>query len=381
MTTEEPFVYTQEELGLLATNQKTEEEIQAARAASPTPTPEPTPEPSPEPAPEPAPEPEPSPEPSPEPTPAPTFDFTKFGANSEEELLALVNKGRTFDEKQSEIELFNSFKDQLEKPFKHDFSAKLDTFVTATGIDHKTAISILEMDTAKLNPLETLALNDILQNPDMLKMGLTKEELMKIHAEKFNFDPTSEEEAPLVLKYEAAKALKNVENKLKEFEPKNANVWGTLAQEKADAQARALENRSQWESALEKSVGQMKHFTKTVKGENLSIAVSSEEISAIKNEVMSNFSHLPAKDAEKAISQYVQSRLELTKGDAIIDAYEAKIKGKLEQEAKREQHNGQPVIKTDKPQPTERVKSDYEQQIQAHFAKQGITVPEINLNR
>jgi len=383
MTTEEPFVFTPDELGQIAVGMKTEEEIMASRAANPAPEPTPNPTPNPEPTPDPNPDPEPTPDPNPtpDPEPSPAFDFTKFGANSEEELIALIQKGRTFDEKQQEIELFNQFKGQLEKPFKNDFSAKLDSFVTATGLDHKTAISILELDVNTLNPIEVLALNDILDDPAMVKQGLTKEVLMKIHADKLGYDPTSDDEVPPTVKYEAMKALKNVENKLKQFEPNTANIWENLSKEKMANQTKLAENRSQWESAFEKSVGQMKHFNTTARGEKLSIAVSSNEISELREQVLSNFSHLPAAEAEKAINQYVQASLELSKKDAILEAYEAKIAGKFKQEAKREQHNGQPVITKDKPDANQPVKSDYEVQLAAQFAKMGRTLPDMNLNR
>jgi len=100
-------------------------------------------------------------------------------------------------------------------------------------------------------------------------------------------------------------------------------------------------------------------------------------LTALRSEIEATLSaYTPNDKAQEQLEGYVKTRLEQMKRDSIFEAYEAKIKGKLEQEAKKGLHNGQPVT-APKDKPNDKPQySESETAMRAHFAKLGITVPE-----
>ena len=353
----------------------TPDDILAAYQAAnpqPAPTPEPTPEPTPTPEPAPEPTPEPTPEPSGEPTPAPTFDFSKYGVSSEDELVARLQgfeeaskKAVELESKWKEVEPKLNVLNLVENPFANDDIRKINAFAKGTGIsDLKVVSEIVTASPEQLetNPIRAIAISEILKEPALAKFGIENMERVVMERAQINPDDVKEEgyKLPLSLQIDAVKAM-SIINEKREKIGGDDNYFVNL-QNKAQEQQRMFEEQQRtWETKLPTISQTLKGLTHKVDtkiegvGElTFNVAVSESEVSqAIQSmKSMGVLNSLPPDEkGVTALRQAVESNLRLAKMDTIISEAVKAAEGKIMENVAKQKHNLAPVTERPAPKP------------------------------
>ena len=340
------------------------------------PNPEPQPQPNPEPQPEPQPQPEPNPEPQPEPA-IPSFDFSKFGVQSEEELSARISRLSELESKAKEFEAFNEIKSKINAPYADESIAKVNAVVRETGIKNLSIasdIATLTPEQLRSDPAKALAFREILKNPEALS-ALSFGEIKQAMEKRYELEE-GEELSPLT-KLEVETAIKEVQNKVDSISTSGNDVIANLLKER-EQQAFLFQQKSE-KAAKDVEVAVSKFSTLNAKfgSEEISVAVSPELLSQVKGWATQFASNLPDGDNyQSSIDAYISATLESAMKDKIAEKFREKIEGKIRQEAVRTTHNGGPVTHKDKPSSGDEKWIPEWQQAHIDYAKKmGVTLP------
>ena len=332
--------------------------LTAYQAANPTPSPEPAPSPEPTPAPVNG-DPTPSPEPSPEPTP--TFDFQKFGVSNE---LELQNKLSRYDELEQVYQKYKEVEKDIEvlpmykNPFADESILKINNFVKETGIkDVRLASEIIGStpEQLKSDPLQALAIKEMLENPSFAGLGMKK--VTDYVAKKYGVDMEqygqSDYELPVTVELDSIKAISEIEAKKEKFANFN-NSFVTLQQQYAEQQRVANEWANTWETITPSIANSVKAINvelnsglEGVGAVKFAVAVSDAELKQTTDSIKSFFKgYEPTEDNQKAMQKAIHDSLRLAKMDEIMGEYAKQIHGKTYKAVVQEKHNLSPVTET-----------------------------------
>jgi len=334
---------------------------------NPSPQNEPTP--SAEPAPTPTPEPiaPTNGEPAPTPEPTQSYDFSKFGVTSEDELRQRLDKYNTLESDYNTLKQESSALEHVRNPFANETIMQINNFIAKTGInDFNLAQQVLSTTKEQLSkdPLQALVLNEAISDPELAKIGLDKLRTYVANKNGVDLSEYGEEgyELPVSLQVDGVKALNNIEKKKEEFVG-NDNFFLTLQNQAQEQQRLTSERDAQWEQQLPSVKSSVKAVTMEVdtKVEGvgkipITLAVSEQEVSSALENLKSVGVLGMANPDEKGI-QAVRSAIESSLRNSKIEAFVVEgikaAEGKIRERIIAEKHNLAPI--TDRPAPTKPV--------------------------
>jgi hypothetical protein len=334
---------------------------------NPSPQNEPTP--SAEPAPTPTPEPiaPTNGEPTPTPEPTQSYDFSKFGVTSEDELRQRLDKYNTLESDYNTLKQESSALEHVRNPFANETIMQINNFIAKTGInDFNLAQQVLSTTKEQLSkdPLQALVLNEAISDPELAKIGLDKLRTYVANKNGVDLSEYGEEgyELPVSLQVDGVKALNNIEKKKEEFVG-NDNFFLTLQNQAQEQQRLTSERDAQWEQQLPSVKSSVKAVTMEVdtKVEGvgkipITLAVSEQEVSSALENLKSVGVLGMANPDEKGI-QAVRSAIESSLRNSKIEAFVVEgikaAEGKIRERIIAEKHNLAPI--TDRPAPTKPV--------------------------
>jgi hypothetical protein len=334
---------------------------------NPSPQNEPTP--SAEPAPTPTPEPiaPTNGEPTPTPEPTQSYDFSKFGVTSEDELRQRLDKYNTLESDYNTLKQESSALEHVRNPFANETIMQINNFIAKTGInDFNLAQQVLSTTKEQLSkdPLQALVLNEAISDPELAKIGLDKLRTYVANKNGVDLSEYGEEgyELPVSLQVDGVKALNNIEKKKEEFVG-NDNFFLTLQNQAQEQQRLTSERDAQWEQQLPSVKSSVKAVTMEVDTKiegvgkiPITLAVSEQEVSSALENLKSVGVLGMANPDEKGI-QAVRSAIESSLRNSKIEAFIVEgikaAEGKIRERIIAEKHNLAPI--TDRPAPTKPV--------------------------
>jgi len=336
-------------------------EVAPTQDAPPANEPAPTPDPANDPAPAA------DPAPAPDPASAPSFDFSKFGVQSEDELSQRLSsveemskKLSEYEGKQKEYDVFQQVRGKIQAPYADETIAKLNDFVKKTGIsDHGVALQMIRMtpEEAATNPAKALAYKEVLENPDVLKFT-TLADIEAAIASKYDIEDG--ESVGALTKLEVAKAQKVIQEKLANVQADTSDVFVRLQQE-AHAQAEAFQQAQERATQdAEKAVSRFSSLSVKVGEDVFNVSVRPEVLSQVKEATAQFAAYLPVdENYQKTVDNYIQNLVRTAEFESILSTHAKHIEGKKTEEAVKSAHNGQPVVRKDAPASTQAEESPH----------------------
>lgn len=294
-------------------------------------------------------------------TPTPTFDFSRFGVKDEIELQSKLERYgeleqvyQKYKEVEKDIEVLPMYKN----PFADDSILKINNFVKETGIkDVRLASEIMGStpEQLKADPLQALAIKELLDNPSFAGLGMKK--VTDYVAKKYGVDMEqygqSDYELPVTVELDSIKAISDIESKKEKFANFN-NSFVSLQQEYAEQQRLATEWANTWETVTPSISNSLKAISvemnsglEGVGAVKFSVAVSDAELKQATDLMKSVFKgYEPTSENQAAMRQAIEERLWLTKRSEILGEYAKQIHGKTYKAVVQEKHNLAPVTET-----------------------------------
>lgn len=277
-----------------------------------------------------------------------------------ESIDAVKEKYSMFEEQAKKYEEFEPFIreqetliQQLESPFANDKLANLNSFIKGTGInDLEVANKFVgkTTDEIKQNPIQVMALAQVIQEPDLLKT-MTFEDICDTIAEENNtYSDVTFEDAPKTMKMKLGKNVNIVEEKLKNIGD-NKDFVASLREQFNTKQQSVEKLVNEWKPFAEEAT-KIREIEVEVEGLKIKSSVSEQTMNQIQQEVLGIISSNPLPTDEqnvKAIQTYVRNRAEALEAKNIYKSLISAVKGEARESALKEFHNGSEVVKHEKP--------------------------------
>ncbi len=294
-------------------------------------------------------------------TDTPTFDFQKFGVSNELELqnkLSRIGELEQVYQKYKEVEKDIEVLPMYKNPFADESILKINNFVKETGIkDVRLASEIIGStpEQLKSDPLQALAIKEMLENPSFAGLGMKK--VTDYVAKKYGVDMEqygqSDYELPVTVELDSIKAISEIEAKKEKFANFN-NSFVTLQQQYAEQQRVATEWANTWETITPSIANSVKAINielnsglEGVGAVKFAVAVSDAELKQTTDSIKSFFKgYEPTEDNQKAMQKAIHDSLRLAKMDEIMGEYAKQIHGKTYKAVVQEKHNLSPVTET-----------------------------------
>lgn len=277
-----------------------------------------------------------------------------------ESIDSVKEKYSMFEEKSKKYEEFEPFireqetlMQQLESPFANEKLANLNSFIKGTGInDLEVANKFVgkNTDEIKQNPVQVMALAQVIQEPDLLKT-MTFEEICDTIAEENNtYSDVTFEDAPKTMKMKLGKNVNIVEEKLQNIGD-NKDFVASLREQFSTKQQSVEKLVNDWKPIAAEAT-KIREIEVEVDGLKIKSSVSEQTMNQIQQEVLGIISSNPLPTDEqnvKAIQTYVRNRAEALEAKSIYKSLISAVKGEARESALKEFHNGSEVVKLEKP--------------------------------
>lgn len=277
-----------------------------------------------------------------------------------ESIDAVKEKYSMFEEQAKKYEEFEPFireqetlLQQLESPFANDKLANLNSFIKGTGINDLDVANKFvgkTTDEIKQNPIQVMALAQVIQEPDLLKT-MTFEDICDTIAEENNtYSDVTFEDAPKTMKMKLGKNVNIVEEKLKNIGD-NKDFVASLREQFNTKQQNVEKLVNEWKPFAEEAT-KIREIEVEVEGLKIKSSVSEQTMNQIQQEVLGIISSNPLPTDEqnvRAIQTYVRNRAEALEAKNIYKSLISAVKGEARESALKEFHNGSEVVKHEKP--------------------------------
>lgn len=316
------------------------------------------------------------------PADVPTFDFSKFGVSSAEELESKLKEYEGGYKKYKEVEKDLNVLEQVKNPFANEKIMQMNQFIKATGIQNESiALEVMATNAEGLqkDPLKAVVIQEILNNPALASLSMN--DIRAYVANKNGVDlelyGTEGYDNPINLKVDSIKAIQQIEEKRKEFA--NINNYFVDLQTELDNQTRLLaENREKWNVATPQLSKEVKSIDVVVKTglESLkddisfTVAVSESEVQQAVQQIKPFFERSELNNESTAqFKQAVLDTLRLAKQPELIAEAVRRAEGKIREQIVKEKHNLAPVTEKTQEEPRAKVLSEAEQEFQRLSAR------------
>lgn len=301
----------------------------------------------------------------------PIFDFKKFGDDIEDEetLKALLESGRTFKQKQKEIEeVFETASQLKENPIPEKFRS-LVNFYKEYGIDDDQIarkVTSLNKESIQNDPLSVLTAKYILDNKELAETGW--DAMYKFVARENNIDLSTDlselsDEDKQVLTIKATQAMSKMQENLEKL-GKSEDFYTSLQQRRDQTATQVKERQEAWKPHV-------KQITEEL-AKGVSVKVKSEKYGDIEFPIA--IGEGDSKNIIKSLSGFISNMSPDEKGikqlkDAIVATatsgesklaelfssampiLEERMTGVILKELKQKQANGQDIFVANRANP------------------------------
>lgn len=356
-------------------HQQAMEAIGGNQQTAPTtpPAPAPTPD-NPQPAPAPAQQPQ-SAAPAGEQAPPSGFDYSRFQVESDEQLVE--RWGATTRERDEYKQKFEQVNGEYEKvkpilevgeyiqnPFADTLTHKVNTFMKkaglkddGTGSAHRFALDVLTMSDDKIqgDPVQAIALAKMLENPNLATAGIEK--VYRATAIELGLDITDREswtdDQKTILDIKSLDALKTISEKKSAYDIEDDFFVGLQRQSTTEAE-RVRNNEEQWSKITPAIVSEITKLGAEVEIEGIGkvsaeIALSEQEVKQVLEQIRPTLRQIAPDDSgRERVKQTILLGLRSATMEKVfaegIKNYHNNFKANVEQEIRRQQVNGGPIV-------------------------------------
>jgi hypothetical protein len=298
--------------------------------------------------------------PTSEPQTPSSFEFSKFGLSSEDELKQRLDRLNEYEQKIEDINKSYEVLSRAKNPFADESIAKINRVYEVTGIkDMGFATKLLEATSDSLmeNPIQALAMSAMIEKESYAKQGydfiyrqIARENGVDPHTNYEDLDDDSKE----MLRFKSIDAIEKIAEKQKEFN-NNSDFFASLQNQYQESSKQQQEILSQW-SEVRPTV--VKSIAEGLKSEykhpelgtfELSVAIGEDRANELFQMFESSLSQLsPDKTGiERIKSAALQQAMTIENVHKILDSVlpqmADKMRGQITEEVIRKNHNGGPT--------------------------------------
>jgi len=276
-----------------------------------------------------------------------------------ESIDSIKQKYSTYEERAKKYEEYEPLISQqetlikeLESPFANERLASLNSFIKNTGVNDLEVANKFVGKTSeeiKQNPIQVMALAQVIQEPDLLK-DMTFEDLCEAIADENNtYADVTFEDAPKVMKMKIGKNIAVVEEKLQNI-GQNKDFVASLRNQYNESKETVAKAVQEWKPTIEK-LTDLKEVEYDLEGYKVKAQVSAETRNQLQKEItniITSNPSLPDDQSVELISTYIRSRIENLEAKNIYKSLITAAKGEALEKSVKEFHNGSPVARPEK---------------------------------
>lgn len=276
-----------------------------------------------------------------------------------ESIDSIKQKYSTYEERAKKYEEYEPLISQqetlikeLESPFANERLASLNSFIKNTGVnDLEVANKFVgkTSDEIKQNPIQVMALAQVIQDPSLLK-DISFEDLCEAIADENNtYADVTFEDAPKVMKMKIGKNIAVVEEKLQNI-GQNKDFVASLRNQYNESKETVAKAVQQWKPTIEK-LTDLKEVEYDLEGYKVKAQVSVETRNQLQKEItniITSNPSLPDDQSIELINTYIRSRIENLEAANIYKSLITAAKGEALEKSVKEFHNGSPVARPEK---------------------------------
>jgi hypothetical protein len=265
---------------------------------------------------------------------------------------AFEERAKKYDEYEPLISQQENLIKELESPFANERLAGLNSFIRNTGINDLDIAGKFVGKTSeeiKQNPIQVMALAQVIQEPDLLK-NMSFEDLCEAIADENNtYADVTFEDAPKVMKMKIGKNIAVVEEKLQNI-GQNKDFVASLRNQYNESKETVAKAVQEWKPTIEK-LTDLKEVEYDLEGYKVKAQVSAETRTQLQKEItniIASNPSLPDDQSIELISTYVRSRIENLEAANIYKSLISAAKGEALEKSVKEFHNGSSVARPEK---------------------------------
>jgi hypothetical protein len=265
---------------------------------------------------------------------------------------AFEERAKKYDEYEPLISQQENLIKELESPFVNERLAGLNSFIKNTGINDLDVAGKFVGKTSeeiKQNPIQVMALAQVIQEPDLLK-NMSFEDLCEAIAEENNtYADVTFEDSPKVMKMKIGKNIAVVEEKLQNI-GQNKDFVASLRNQYNESKETVAKAVQEWKPTIEK-LTDLKEVEYDLEGYKVKAQVSAETRTQLQKEItniIASNPSLPDDQSIELISTYVRSRIENLEAANIYKSLISAAKGEALEKSVKEFHNGSSVARPEK---------------------------------
>lgn len=276
-----------------------------------------------------------------------------------ESIDSIKQKYSTYEERAKKYEEYEPLISQqetlikeLESPFANERLASLNSFIKNTGVNDLDVANKFVGKTSeeiKQNPIQVMALAQVIQEPDLLN-NMTFEDLCEAIADENNtYADVTFEDAPKVMKMKIGKNIAVVEEKLQNI-GQNKDFVASLRNQYNESKETVAKAIQEWKPTIEK-LTDLKEVEYDLEGYKVKAQVSAETRTQLQKEItniIASNPSLPDDQSIELINTYVRSRIENLEASNIYKSLITAAKGEALEKSVKEFHNGSPVARPEK---------------------------------
>lgn len=276
-----------------------------------------------------------------------------------ESIDSIKQKYSTYEERAKKYEEYEPLISQqetlikeLESPFANERLASLNSFIKNTGVNDLEVANKFVGKTSeeiKQNPIQVMALAQVIQEPDLLK-NMTFEDLCEAIADENNtYADVTFEDAPKVMKMKIGKNIAVVEEKLQNI-GQNKDFVASLRNQYNESKETVAKAVQEWKPTIEK-LTDLKEVEYDLEGYKVKAQVSAETRNQLQKEItniITSNPSLPDDQSIELINTYIRSRIENLEAKNIYKSLITAAKGEALEKSVKEFHNGSPVARPEK---------------------------------
>jgi hypothetical protein len=261
-------------------------------------------------------------------------------------------RARKYDEYEPLISQQENLIKELESPFANERLAGLNSFIRNTGINDLDVASKFVGKTSeeiKQNPIQVMALSQVIQEPDLLN-NMSFEDLCEAIADENNtYADVTFEDAPKVMKMKIGKNMAVVEEKLQNI-GQNKDFVASLRNQYNESKETVARAVQEWKPTIEK-LTDLKEMEYDLEGYKVKAQVSAETRTQLQKEItniIASNPSLPDDQSIELINTYVRSRIENLEAANIYKSLITAAKGEALEKSVKEFHNGSSVARPER---------------------------------
>lgn len=261
-------------------------------------------------------------------------------------------RARKYDEYEPLISQQENLIKELESPFANERLAGLNSFIRNTGINDLDVAGKFVGKTSeeiKQNPIQVMALAQVIQEPDLLN-NMSFEDLCEAIADENNtYADVTFEDAPKVMKMKIGKNIAVVEEKLQNI-GQNKDFVASLRNQYNESKETVARAVQEWKPTIEK-LTDLKEVEYDLEGYKVKAQVSAETRTQLQKEItniIASNPSLPDDQSIELISTYVRSRIENLEAANIYKSLITAAKGEALEKSVKEFHNGSSVARPER---------------------------------